>query len=354
MEPADGATGVPLDARVAVTFDGPVDDAELGDAAIVLRAGGDVVQGALSYHDATRTLRFDPETLLSPETTYAVELASDVRSVEGASLLAPAAWSFTTVAIEPDPVDETPPSDTPTPDSDGDGLPDDVDPDPTNPDTDGDGLPDGVDPDPTNPDMDGDGLPDGSDPDPTNPDTDGDGLPDGADPDPTNPDTDGDGLPDGDDPDPTNPDTDGDGLPDGDDPDPTDPDVDRDGVPDGEDVDVDVPGVVSVSPAPWSTADRGTDVRVLFDEPIDPATFDPGTIRVYKGFLSGLIEVFWLSGPGIDGTFHYDDATQEAVFTPAAPLAPDESYWVVLDLDVADEAGNVLQGEGVWLFATRD
>jgi len=89
-------------------------------------------------------------------------------------------------------------------DSDGDGIPDTDDPDPSNPDSDGDGAPDGDDPDPTNPDFDGDGIPDGQDPD-----RDGDGAPDspgsgsggggggGLDPDPNNPDTDGDGIPDG-------------------------------------------------------------------------------------------------------------------------------------------------------------
>ncbi len=91
-------------------------------------------------------------------------------------------------------------------DSDGDGIPDTDDPDPSNPDSDGDGLPDGDDPDPSNPDFDGDGIPDGDDPD-----RDGDGAPDspgsgsgngggggaGLDPDPNNPDTDGDGIPDG-------------------------------------------------------------------------------------------------------------------------------------------------------------
>ncbi|PHR67268.1 MAG: hypothetical protein COA55_07740 [Alcanivorax sp.] len=59
------------------------------------------------------------------------------------------------------------------PDSDGDGVPDHEDADPSNPDRDGDGVPDGSDPDPDNPDTDGDGVPDGSDPD-----SNGNGIPD--------------------------------------------------------------------------------------------------------------------------------------------------------------------------------
>ena len=320
LSPAAGAADVPLDASVVVAFDGDVDETLLHDGVLALQAGSAAVRGSLAYDDAANTLRFSPDTLLQAATTYSVVLSSDVRSADGGELQLSSDWSFTTVAAEPaeptDPDEPADPGDDPARDADEDGLPDVDDPDATNPDTDGDGLLDGEDPNPTNPDTDGDGLLDGEDPNPTNPDTDGDGLLDGEDPDPTN------------------------------------PDVDRDGVPDGEDVDVDVPGVVSVSPAPWSTAARSTDIRVRFDEPIDPATFDPGTIRVYSGFLSGLFEVFFFGGPGIDGAFAYDEATQEAVFTPAAPLKADEWHWVVLDLDVSDLAGNVFAGEGVWLFAT--
>ncbi|MFY0525600.1 Ig-like domain-containing protein [Archangium gephyra] len=183
-------------------------------------------------------------------------------------------------------------------DTDGDGIPDDVEiatgTDPTKADTDGDGIPDGVedkdrdgvvDPgetDPRSTDSDGDGIPDGTedkdrdgvvDPgetDPTKTDSDSDGLPDGiedkdrdgvvdaGETDPTNPDTDGGGVPDGVedlnqngvvDPGETNPldpadddvnrDTDGDGVPDVREAelglDPNDNDSDDDGVMDGAD-----------------------------------------------------------------------------------------------------------------------
>ncbi|MGF1548893.1 MAG: OmpA family protein, partial [Thiotrichales bacterium] len=104
-------------------------------------------------------------------------------------------------------------------DSDGDGVPDDVEiaigSDPNNPDTDGDGIPDGVEigADWNNPlDCDQDGVPDVLEP--NNVDTDGDGIPNQCDPD-----DDGDGIPtiqedangDGK---PWNDDFDGDGIPD--------------------------------------------------------------------------------------------------------------------------------------------
>ena len=74
-------------------------------------------------------------------------------------------------------------------DFDGDGLPEDIDPDDFQIDTDGDGLADAEDAAPENADIDGDGEVDGTDPDPTNPDTDRDGILDGYDPD-----ADGDGV----------------------------------------------------------------------------------------------------------------------------------------------------------------
>ena len=181
---------------------------------------------------------------------------------------------------ESDPTDPCDPSDTVAAcDTDNDGVPDGLDPDPNNPDTDGDGLCDGnatvagvctggedtngdgvVDPgesDPNDPcdpddtaaacDTDNDGVPDGNDPNPNNPDTDGDGLCDGA---ATvagvctgGEDTDGDGVVDPGESDPNDPcdpdntvaacDADNDGVPDGNDPNPNNPDTDGDGLCDG-------------------------------------------------------------------------------------------------------------------------
>lgn len=98
-------------------------------------------------------------------------------------------------------------------DNDGDGIPDDQDPDDDN-----DGTPDDRDSEPTNPniggDDDGDGTPNLADTDPNDPnvggDADGDGTPDHADPAPNDPDvgggdSDGDGTPDADDTSPYDP-----------------------------------------------------------------------------------------------------------------------------------------------------
>jgi hypothetical protein len=162
------------------------------------------------------------------------------------------------------------------PDTDDDGLKDNVDPNPTNPDVDDDGILDGNDPYPTDPDHDKDGLKDGIDPNPNKADTDGDGLKDGEEvngnpaTDPTKADTDGDGINDKEDPYPTNPDGDGDGLKDGEEvngnpaTDPTKADTDGDGLSDKTEL---------TATPPTNPTKKDTDGDGLNDN--DPREADP-------------------------------------------------------------------------------
>lgn len=156
---------------------------------------------------------------------------------------------------------------TPNPDTDRDGLPDNLDPNDGNVDTDGDGIPDGADVDvdgngiPDNgADSDGDGINDASDVDQVGGgDADGDGIADSKDPVDNRVDADGDGLPDLWDPNDSNPDTDGDGIPDG-----ADVDVNGDGTPDnGKDTDGD--GVNNVADADSHPDVKDTDGDGVID-----------------------------------------------------------------------------------------
>ncbi|MGI5868334.1 MAG: PKD domain-containing protein [Kiritimatiellia bacterium] len=210
-------------------------------------------------------------------------------------------------------------------DTDGDGIPDSLDPEPLIADSDGDGLSDADEinlhgTDPHDPDSDNDGLTDGEEvlvhgTDPLNPDTDGDGLTDydevvihGTKP--NTPDTDGDGLSDydeimihGTDPlkadtdddglsdydeimihgtDPLDPDTDGDGLIDGDEiahgTDPLDPDTDGDGLADGDEVWVH--GTSPLNPDTDSDGfSDGQEVNDLGTNPLDSTS--PGETAIY-------------------------------------------------------------------------
>jgi len=168
----------------------------------VLGTGDDVqvTSGLIEYGAEERLSIWTFDDAL-PSGLYRSVLSSAVTDLAGNGLVGGFTWSFRSVNIGLD--------------SDGDGVPDDLEPllglDPFDPDTDGDGIPDGDE------DFDGDGLANAGEvlagTDPTDPDSDDDGTSDALeDPDldsvtnadehllgtdPLNPDTDGDGWPDG-------------------------------------------------------------------------------------------------------------------------------------------------------------
>lgn len=91
--PAPGATAVPMDTTISVTFDEAV-----ADGSLVMRlrdSGGGVVAAALDYDAQARVATLTPAAPLSSGGTYtvAVEAAADDA---GNPLAAPVSWSFTT------------------------------------------------------------------------------------------------------------------------------------------------------------------------------------------------------------------------------------------------------------------
>ncbi|WP_234530248.1 Ig-like domain-containing protein [Paenibacillus pseudetheri] len=292
--PVKGATNVAADTSLKLTFSSTVQDVWGKKIEIRKKSDDSVVYsfetGAMGVTVLGNTVTFNPMIVtpgngvkvgyLQPSTEYYVLVAAgafkDAADNKYAGITDKAAWTFTTEQ-----------------DTDGDGIPDSLDPFPTDPtkpgnggelDTDGDGIPDSLDPDddndgltdeqdivlgtdPKKADTDGDGINDKDDPFPTDAtkpgkvgdelDTDGDGIPDSLDPDddndglsdeqelingtnPKHPDSDHDGINDKDDPFPTDPtkpgnggelDTDGDGIPDS-----LDPDDDNDGLTDEQEI----------------------------------------------------------------------------------------------------------------------
>lgn len=170
VSPADGATDVAVNTVVSVEFDGKV-NGESAMGALVVMADGAAVSGTLSFDGDT--VVFTPAADLAYDTTYTAMLDGVVKGISTAALGEIVTWSFTTAAGPIKPADDEDDGEYPEDDGtggefideDGDGLPDDIDPDPTNPDTDGDGLQDGYGPFPTDPDADGDGIIDGEDED---------------------------------------------------------------------------------------------------------------------------------------------------------------------------------------------
>jgi Bacterial Ig-like domain len=113
--PADGATGVVLNTRMALSFSEPMDVASV-EAAFVLMRGPAEVRGRLAY--VGQAAVFTPDEPLAPQTTYVATLRRAATDLAGNALAADYAWAFTTGATP----DTTPPSVvavTPAPNSSG-------------------------------------------------------------------------------------------------------------------------------------------------------------------------------------------------------------------------------------------
>ncbi|MGW0445334.1 DNRLRE domain-containing protein [Streptosporangium sandarakinum] len=91
VEPADGATEVPLDASIKVTFSEAVADAIVA----IKDAGGTQVVGTSVYDDTRTVLTFTPAQALKPGTTYSAEVSEASNSWE--IPINPHSWSFTTL-----------------------------------------------------------------------------------------------------------------------------------------------------------------------------------------------------------------------------------------------------------------
>jgi methionine-rich copper-binding protein CopC/phosphohistidine phosphatase SixA len=95
VSPANGLTGVPINAQVVVQFSEPVDDLTLNQ--ITLSGGGGPVSVISRLSNANQTLTLLPVVPLSPSTTYTVNV-SGVRDLSGNVLTVPVTTSFTTGA----------------------------------------------------------------------------------------------------------------------------------------------------------------------------------------------------------------------------------------------------------------
>lgn len=121
------------------------------------------------------------------------------------------------------------------------------------------------------------------------------------------------------------------------------------GMPDPEEKEIVLPGVVSVSPAPWTRAARGTSVDIVFNKEFGAGVLEEGVdVKVYS-LLGGLFRVWFgwdlfrqsgkLIGDGKTATFEFNKR-----------LSGNSWYWVFLSIDLEDDVGNPLKGSANWLF----
>jgi hypothetical protein len=101
VNPANLATGVPLDKRVNATFTEAMDPLTIVTANFSLKTGGAPVTGTIAYDALNNIATITPLALLSPSTTYTVSLAAGAKDLAGNALAAgtlPNPWTFTTAA----------------------------------------------------------------------------------------------------------------------------------------------------------------------------------------------------------------------------------------------------------------
>ena len=109
-------------------------------------------------------------------------------------------------------------------------------------------------------------------------------------------------------------------------------------------LDADPPRSVDFTPARNATdIDPTSQVRVRFNEPIDPETLTSANFTIYAS-RSG--------GGKVSGAISYDAPTNTAIFTPQAPLAGNTWYGVLLT-DVRDLTGTLMEDRLNYEFKTR-
>lgn len=96
--PAAGATGVPVNQRIAATFSEAMDPLTITAANVSVAAPGNVaVAGTVSY--AGTTMTFMPTRALAASTAYTVTITTGATDLAGNPLAANYVWSFTTGAL---------------------------------------------------------------------------------------------------------------------------------------------------------------------------------------------------------------------------------------------------------------
>jgi hypothetical protein len=111
--PASGATGVPTDSSVEVTFDTALDPSTVTTSTLWLTTqAGSTVAATVSYDDASRTAKITPSTSLGSHAQYTAHVKGGANGVAawGGDLAADSTWTFTTGAGTPPTVLSTSPS----------------------------------------------------------------------------------------------------------------------------------------------------------------------------------------------------------------------------------------------------
>jgi hypothetical protein len=92
--PANGATGVALNAQVAATFNEAMNPSTITTSTFTLNQGATSVPGAVTYSGTTAT--FSPASNLASNTTYTATITTGAKDLTGNALASNFTWSFST------------------------------------------------------------------------------------------------------------------------------------------------------------------------------------------------------------------------------------------------------------------
>lgn len=109
--PTNGATNVPLDQLISVTFNEEMNPETINESSFTLSNGTSQIPGVVTYVGTTATIT--PSALLAPNTTYTARIARTVKDLTGNALQTETIWTFSTgLTVTPmvastDPEDKT-------------------------------------------------------------------------------------------------------------------------------------------------------------------------------------------------------------------------------------------------------
>jgi hypothetical protein len=110
--PANGATSIPINRKIAATFSKAMDSTTITAATFMLVSGtpATMVAGTVTFNAASNVATFAPTTNLAASTTFTATITTGAKDLSGTSLASPFVWTFTTGAT----ADTTPPTVTST------------------------------------------------------------------------------------------------------------------------------------------------------------------------------------------------------------------------------------------------
>jgi hypothetical protein len=92
--PINGATNVPLDQLITVSFNEEMNAETINQSSFTLKNGTSQIAGVVTYNGTTAT--FTPSALLAPNTTYSARITRTIKDLTGNALQTETNWTFST------------------------------------------------------------------------------------------------------------------------------------------------------------------------------------------------------------------------------------------------------------------